>query len=307
VILALFVVGILLLGLPGLAASSSRRFPVHEWVMVALTAAVVGALALLVGLVLTAAPLMQSVLGSHAIDYCRDALAPFGTSWAFLSLLAAIAVGVVAKQVIAVALRASRVTSRARIEPWLGEHQLREGYELAVVPTPALLAYGVPGHIPQVVLSRGLVGRLTPGELDAVIAHEAAHLRLNHPRMLIVLSAVEAAFGVVPLVHRSVAHLRSALEFWADSAAESEYGVTTHTLCAALVGVASSETHTSPAAAVGAIDRMQRLRRRSAPRPAVVRAVLYAPVAILMLVVATTAVGWFTDAHHALALGGPCH
>jgi Zn-dependent protease with chaperone function len=306
-ILALFLVGLLLLWFPGLAASRSRRFPAHEWASVAFLSVVVGSVALVVGLVLTAEPLMQSALTSSEIDYCRDALAPFAGGSAVLSLLASGAAIVVTTRMISTAVRSRRATRHARIEPWLGEHSERQGFELVVVPTEALLAYGVPGADPQVVLSEGLRATLTPRELDAVLAHEAAHLRLHHPKMLTLLSCIESGFGGVPLVRGSITQVRSALEFWADAAAEAEYTVTIHTLCAALVGVTASAPAATPTMPAAARDRMHRLRRRPAPRPALVRALLYAPVALLTLVVATSALGWFTDAHHALALGAPCH
>ncbi len=306
-ILALLLVGLLLLWFPRLAASMSRRFPAHEWASVTFMSVVVGSVAVMVGLVLSAEPLLQSAIGSSEIDYCRDALAPFAGGSPFLSLVATVAVIVVAIRMISTAVRSRRATRRARIEPWLGEHSDREGFELVIVPTDRLVAYGVAGGDRQVVLSEGLRATLSPREMDAVLAHESAHLRLHHSKMLTVLSAIEAGLGGVPLVRRSITQVRSSLEFWADAAAEAEYTVTIHTLCAALVGVTASASALAPTMPAEARDRMHRLRRRPAPRPALVRAILYAPVALLALVVAMSAVGWLTDAHHALALGAPCH
>jgi hypothetical protein len=307
-ILALFLVGLLLLGFPSLAASRSHRFPAHEWAIVAFLSVVVGSVAVMAALVLTAGPLMQSTLmPSEALDYCRDALAPFGGGSVFLSLVAATAGVVITIRATTAVMRSRRATRRARIEPWLGDHSERQGFELVLVPTEALLAYGLAGRFPQVVLSQGLLGTLSAEEIDAVIAHEAAHLRLRHPKMLTVLSVIEAGFGGVPPVRRSVNQVRSALEYWADAAAEAEYTVTIHTLCAALVGVTAPAPAANSTMPVEARARMHRLRRRPVPRPAPVRALLYAPVAVLALVVALSAAGWLTDAHHALALGGPCH
>lgn len=305
-ILSLFLVGVLLLWFPSLAASRSDRFPAHEWAIVAFLSVVVGWIAVMVALVFTAGPLLQTTItSSEVLDYCRDALAPFGGGSEFLSLVAAVTGAVVAIRATVAVVRSRRATRLARIEPWLGDHSEREDFELVLVPTEAFLAFGVSGRFPQVVLSQGLVATLGAEEIDAVIAHEAAHLRLNHPRMLTVLSAIEAGLGRVPPVRRSVNQVRSALEYWADAAAEAEYAVTIHTLCAALVGVtAPASDSTMP---VEARTRMHRLRWRRVPRPALVRALLYAPVAALVLVVALSAAGWLTDAHHALALGVRCH
>ena len=55
----------------------------------------------------------------------------------------AIACASLAGMAVAVA-RSRRLVRAARVEPWLGRHQPRDGYELVVVPTVRVLAMSVP-------------------------------------------------------------------------------------------------------------------------------------------------------------------
>ena len=182
---------------------------------------------------------------------------------------------------------------------------MRDGFELVVVPTDRILAFGVPGRTPQVVISTGLSGRLNGSELEAVIGHEAAHLRLRHPALIAVLHGIDAGVGILPFVARSVRRLLTGLEVWADSAVEGEVtGDRRAALCAALICV--TEPGNIPGATSDAQDRIARLRWTMRPRPAYVRSAVYASVLVLSVVVAVTAAGWFTSAHHAVALGVPC-
>jgi beta-lactamase regulating signal transducer with metallopeptidase domain len=88
-----------------------------------------------------------------------------------------------------------------------------------VLPSRRLFAYGIAGQPSQVVVSDGLVDTLAEEELAAVLRHEATHLRHHHERQLLVASVVEHTLGAVPLIRRSVAVLRCALERWADEEA----------------------------------------------------------------------------------------
>lgn len=94
---------------------------------------------------------------------------------------------------------------------------------LVVVPSRRIFAYGIAGQPSQVVVSDGLVGTLANDEFAAVLRHEATHLRHHHERHLLLAGVIEHTLGLPPLVRRSVAVLRCALERWADEeAATSE-------------------------------------------------------------------------------------
>lgn len=75
-------------------------------------------------------------------------------------------------------------------------------------------AYALPG---KVVVSQGLLALLDAPERDAVLAHELAHLRLRHHRLLFFAQVVAATLG--PLARRARAALGRELEVIADQAA----------------------------------------------------------------------------------------
>lgn len=304
-ILALLVFGLLLLALPGAVSQPPRRLPPHEWTTVALVAMLIGVLALLAGLALAAVPVVALTLGIPGVaDQCRGALAPLATEPTFIDWIAAALAVVLAARVGVAIIRSMRAASRTRVEPWFGDHHPRDGFDVVTIPTDAVLAFGVRGQTPQVVISTGLSQRLRRDELEAVVGHEAAHLRLHHPAILALLHGIDAGLGVAPFVSRSVRRLRAALEVWADTVVDREGAARRRSLHAALVGVTDAAVSTS--ARSEAWDRIGRLSRRTNPRPLFVRAAVYAPVLVLIITVGATAVGWFTDAHHAVALGDPC-
>ena len=303
-ILALLILGCALLAIPGTVPEPPRRLPAREWTPVALLAMVAGVLALLAGLTLAALPTVAPVIGiPELVDRCRELLAPFAIESSILDLLAAGLAIVILSRIGIRIVHSARVARRARIEPWLGEHEPRDGFELVVVPTDRNLAFGVPGRTPQVVLSTGLSEQLRDDELEAVIGHEAAHLRLHHPALIAVLHGIDAGVGIIPFVGRSVRRLLTGLEVWADSAVDSETG-RRDALCAALICV--SEPAIIRGASSDAQNRIGRLLRAPRLQPVYMRSAVYASVLILSVVVAVTAAGWFTNAHHAVALGAPC-
>jgi Peptidase family M48 len=106
-----------------------------------------------------------------------------------------------------------------RLEPTLGQHQAGDGHDLLVLPNPGLFADGIAGQPSRVVVSGGLVDTPADDELAAVPRHEATHLRHHQERYLLVARVVEHTLGAVPLVRRSAAVLRCALERWADDEA----------------------------------------------------------------------------------------
>ena len=59
-----------------------------------------------------------------------------------------------------------------------------------VIDHPAPAAYCLPGARSVTVLSEGMIELLSPAQLDAVVAHERAHLRQKHHLLLDALPAV---------------------------------------------------------------------------------------------------------------------
>jgi hypothetical protein len=297
-ILVLGALGLVLVSLPAAPAKPPRRLPASEWAIVVLAALVVGALTVVVALVLASAPVVGSLLDAPGVvDHCRGVLAPLAPDPTLLSWSAAVLSAVLFARFARGGCRSRAKARRTRVEPWLGEHRDEGDYELVTVPTRELIAFGVPGRPPQVVVSSGLVERLDSAQTAAVIAHEAAHHRLRHSTHLALLAGIEHAFGWFPPARHSCDVARAAIETWADDAIGRDPS-TRHAIRTALAGMTRRTWHTD--------ERLTRLRRRVPLSDPIVRFVSYAPVALIGITAIAILAGWLTDAHHAVALGGPC-
>lgn len=113
-----------------------------------------------------------------------------------------------------------------------------------VLDTDVPIAVAVPGRRGGVLVSRGLLGRLSPAELQVVFQHERSHLRHRHHRYLAV-GALSA--GVLPPLGALNGRLRFALERWADEEAAEAVGdrvLVANTI--ARVALARSSSGTAP-------------------------------------------------------------
>lgn len=222
--LALIAVGLLSLALPGLTGSAGRRLAPDEWARLTAASLRTGLGALRAGLLLTALATVGHASGlAHIADVCHHVVgtvAP-GPSGA----IAGAAFAVVEVRLGLARRRGRRAERRLRVEPWLGSHSPRGDHEVVVVPTGRAVAYAAPGGPPQVVVSQGLVDRLSAAELAAVVRHELCHLAHGHQRQLARAARLDAALGFLPGVRRSTATLRLALERWADEAADDRIAV----------------------------------------------------------------------------------
>jgi beta-lactamase regulating signal transducer with metallopeptidase domain len=153
-----------------------------------------------------------------------------------------------------------------------GRQALRhaETARLVGVPEPALgavliehsqpAAYCVAGRNPTVVLTTGALQALDPGQLDAVLAHERAHLAGHHHRLLAMARIGRQVLPFMPLMRDADAQVARLVELRADDAATRAHDP--GRLAAALVVLATA-TATSPAPALGAAvtDTVQRIHR----------------------------------------------
>ncbi|HEV2259488.1 MAG TPA: M56 family metallopeptidase [Streptosporangiaceae bacterium] len=123
--------------------------------------------------------------------------------------------------------------------------------------TPA--AYCLPRGRHRVVISAGALALLGPGQLQAVLAHERAHLRGRHHLMLTAAAALARAFPVIPLFAYAPAELAVLAEMTADDTAARRHDPAD--LAAALVtlATASSPATVLTAGGTAAIARIQRL------------------------------------------------
>ena len=119
-------------------------------------------------------------------------------------------------------------------------------------------AYCVAGPHPTVIMTTGALRALDPDQVDAVLAHERAHLARHHHRFLAVARIGHQMLPFIPLMRDTATQVARLVEMHADDAATSDRD--TRPLAVALVVLATSG---SPAAALaaGATDTVQRIER----------------------------------------------
>ncbi|HUP16395.1 MAG TPA: M56 family metallopeptidase [Acidimicrobiia bacterium] len=259
--------GLVLLGTPGWASGLSKRGHPANWVRQGLVLQLTGFALVEAGLLLWATPALLELMGAADLALiCRRMLG----GWLPSGRLSNAGAGLLAIAVVWLAARGSwRVMAaqrRLRVERWLGAHHHREDFDLVVVPTGELVAYTVAGRPPQVVLSRGLLQAVDSEDLEAITAHEAVHVRRQHYRFLLAISAVEAAFGWYRPAARGSQLIRFMLERWADEEAAVTSSTGRDGLRRVLVTVAMTPVATE-LTGFGAVDTITE-RAQALSRPA---------------------------------------
>ncbi|MCK9894795.1 M56 family metallopeptidase [Frankia sp. AgB32] len=102
----------------------------------------------------------------------------------------------------------------------LCEHRDQAGILLRILDHPIAVAYCVPGvRHARVVVSRGLLNTLDAAELDAVLAHEAAHVAGRHDLVIQPFVAWERTFPFLRPAREATAAVSLLVEMLADDAA----------------------------------------------------------------------------------------
>ncbi len=161
-------------------------------------------------------------------------------------------------------------------------------------------AYCVAGRQPTVILTTGAVQVLDPGQLDAVLAHERAHLTGRHHRLLALARIGREVLPFLPLMRDAEEQVARLVELHADDAATRARDP--RLLATALVVLAAAASP-APALAAGATNSVQRIHRLLGPSEPLGRArrqLLRATAAALALTPVLLAL---TPAVIALALG----
>ena len=155
-----------------------------------------------------------------------------------------------------------------------GRQALRHAQTARLVgqPAPALgavlvehsqpAAQCVAGRHPTVILTTGAVQALDPGQLDAVLAHERAHLTGRHHRLLAVARIGRQVLPFLPLMRDTEEQIARLVELHADDAATRAHDP--RLLATALVLLATADRPAS-ALAAGATDSVQRIHRLLGP------------------------------------------
>ncbi|MFQ6170793.1 M56 family metallopeptidase [Oryzobacter sp. R7] len=159
-----------------------------------------------------------------------------------------------------------------------------------VLENPMPTAYCIPGRGSRVVLSQGVLDALPRDQLDAVVAHEHAHLRGRHDLLLEFFSVVHEAVPGPLRSEAALSEVRLLVEALADRAAARRAGEVA--TARALVALAESRT---PLSALGAGTtapvRLRLLADGPAPPALSTTAYVYATLAVL-LPVALLALAW---------------
>jgi Zn-dependent protease with chaperone function len=169
--------------------------------------------------------------------------------------------------------------------------RLRGGGSAWIVPADEPLAYAAGLRHPRAVVTTGLLGLLDPAERRAVLEHEGAHVRLGHPRLLLLGAAVARAYSYFPPVRRAWNGLRQELEAAADDEAARLVGTAPLLSALARVGLARAPaTGSGPVASFGDPEHLRyRIRRLQQPRDAAPAA---GALVVALGVVLTAAFAW---------------
>lgn len=154
-----------------------------------------------------------------------------------------------------------------------------------VVEHEAPYAFCIGGRHHRIVITSGLLATLRPGELDAVLAHEDAHLRQRHH---VALGACRALFGalapVFPTFRTTMPLVRLYAELCADDGARRRVGPGPLRDALARLACLPAPAGTLAASAQDVEARLTRLTQRPRGLPAGVSAVAGVAVAAAVVV-----------------------
>ena len=242
---------------------------------------------------------------SHLIGACvlrlRDAYAtPGGATAAGLGLTLAGAVMARTALTALTHLRAVRrqAVQHAQTARLVGRREPALGAVLVDHEQPA--AYCVAGPHPTVILTTATLQALDPEQVDAVLAHERAHLASHHHRLLAIARIARQVLPFLPLMRDADTQITRLVEMHADDAATTDGDTGPLATALAVLAAAAGPAPGLAAATTDAVQRIQRLLRPAEPLSRVRRQLLRAGAAALALTPVLLAL---TPAIVALALG----
>ncbi len=165
---------------------------------------------------------------------------------------------------IAVGMRFGRALSRMRSQTFAHADGVRLvgrqiGNDVVVIDAPAPAAYCVVGRPPAIVVTTGALSALDQSQLNAVIAHERAHLKGRHAYLVAAVRGLTTALPTIKLFAGAATHVSSLLEMCADDAAARAHG--RRTLLDGLLTLSGAATpnHGLAAAGIAVLARAKRL------------------------------------------------
>jgi len=248
-------------------ARRSPRIAIGVWLTLAASWVAAVPLALLT--LLTPASLTWQASGGRAAGY-PGGIAGW-TPAAVAAIMLAVAIVLRASWHVVTGLARDRREHRAHAAFLAAVGRPDQALNAVILDTDAPAAYCLPRGRHRVVVSAGAVSRLSPAQLQAVLAHERAHLRGHHHLLLAVTAALARAFPAIPLLSRAAAELAALAEMTADDAATRRHHAAD--LAAALVILAGAGSRATALTAGGAaaVTRVQRLLAPPTQPPLLVR------------------------------------
>jgi Zn-dependent protease with chaperone function len=242
----------------------SPRFGVTAW----LTAIVGVLLAWAAAMIVIGATVLSGVPNSSVIVLCLELLGvpQVEASMGRFTVLGLIVAGLAISTVVVVNVGRSVLELRSR--SWEHAHAARlvgrptDVPDVFVVAGERPAAYCVLGRPNAIVVTTAAVRALDGPQLDAVLAHENAHIAGRHHHLLMVLHALAGSLAHLPLFTRGACAVAALLEMCADDQAARRHGP--RPLVAGMLALAGPLPH--PAGlAVAATATAARAHRLMAP------------------------------------------
>jgi Zn-dependent protease with chaperone function len=156
------------------------------------------------------------------------------------------------------------------------------GVDGLVLDAPQKMAYCLGGRPATIVITSAAIATLEPPHLDAVLAHERAHLAGRHHLLLAATRALAASLPRIRLFTVAETEIAGLLEMCADDTAARRHG--TAALLAAILALAGADPIPSAALGANTVGVCARVARLTAPDTAAAR------VRARLLLAAVTAV-----------------
>ncbi|WP_298328105.1 M56 family metallopeptidase [Haloactinopolyspora sp.] len=180
----------------------------------------------------TSGPSMLTGRPAEVCRRCIDAAAPFTGSTveamvppALLLAVPVVGASVVVGAVVRLTMRRRRaVRATAQSVAAVARPLRLAGHQVQVVADPQPAAFALPRRQGGIVISEGAVRNLDAVELDAVLAHENAHLRQRHHAVGTLVQGMAQPFRWVPLVRAAADAIPHYFEIAADDAARRRAG-----------------------------------------------------------------------------------
>ena len=143
------------------------------------------------------------------------------------------------------------------------------GVDGLVLDAPQKVAYCLAGRPGTIVITNAAIATLEPPHLDAVIAHERAHLAGRHHLLLATTRALAASLPRIRLFTVAETEIAGLLEMCADDSAARRHGAAA--LLAAILALAGADPIPSAALGANTVGVFARVRRLTDPDTAAAR------------------------------------